>query len=829
MKLTSAIITGLITSVAALSATPVSATIEEPTKVAVFSINEDGSRYYRIPAIVTAADGSLVALADKRGSSINDLPNTISVVAKRSTDNGRTWSSAVTIAQGNSSTGKTYGDPAVVLDRNTGKLVAVFSGDKGFFGSTPTNRAGFYVSTSSDNGLTWTEPRAITNQIYQSNWYGAFCASGSLLQTADGKLMFVANTRTTAAQSVTDVYEFVCCSSDGGETWSVLNPSGRTPAAGNGNESKLVETSDGTLIMSIRSANNRRFAKSTDGGYTWGEAEAMTQLIEPDCNGDIIVYPSTDGQTRMLHSLPSHPVNRRDVSVYLSYDEGKTWPVKKQLVSGSSAYSSLTVLPDGSIGCFVEEGDNSGFNLYFHRFSLEWLTDGADTGNNTEGHTITIETPDASRATISVFNGDEEIHSGRKVPTGTTLTIQAQGVSPYIVTAVKVNGTTLQGNSFVVEGPTTIAAVVERDPNAAASYTEPTGSGDRAGTAAYVKTASTSGAKTDITITRTGKNGTWYELCDDATIEVTPGQEFSLRLQGNVLSTNTSQAYQDLRYCVAYVFTDWDGDGTFELATPTDDRFTKGYYGYFNNESGFGGNIKANYDYILDFTHNFTVPADARIGASRIRVIYTEAWDKNVPSGNVTGNYQAINKGYAYDYLVNCVAPAPPANSVSYNCTVRGNGEIRTYTDLISYASNEPDESTLVENGGYVRKGSFLYLYALPGKVSDTKRETLLGFEATIGTFSILDTPYFEENSSSVLYPDMEHGRMLFVPAQGDINVLAVFSDELSGIADLLFDGVEGPTEYFDLNGRPVNPENTATGVYIMRRGGVTKKVYISK
>ena len=123
--------------------------VSEPTKVLVYDMNEAGSKYYRIPALVTAADGSLVALADKRGNSLSDLPNIISVVAKRSTDGGRTWSDAVTIAQGDETSGKTYGDPAVVLDRNTGNLVAVFSGDTGFFVSTKTNRAGFYVSTSS--------------------------------------------------------------------------------------------------------------------------------------------------------------------------------------------------------------------------------------------------------------------------------------------------------------------------------------------------------------------------------------------------------------------------------------------------------------------------------------------------------------------------------------------------------------------------------------------------------------------------------------------------------------------------------------------------------
>ena len=44
------------------------------------------------------------------------------------------------------------------------------------------------------------------------------------------------------------------------------------------------------------------------------------------------------------------------------------------MVPGGSAYSSLAVLPDGSIGCFVEEGDyRRGFELKFMRFTPEWL------------------------------------------------------------------------------------------------------------------------------------------------------------------------------------------------------------------------------------------------------------------------------------------------------------------------------------------------------------------------------------------------------------------------------------------------------------------------
>lgn len=356
-------------------------------KVPVFSMNENGSKYYRIPALVLAADGSLVAAADQRGSALNDLPNTISIVTKRSTDGGRTWSDMTVVAQGNSATGKTYGDPAIVSDRATGRIMLIYSGDNGFWASTRNNRAGFYYSISSDNGQTWSEPVSFTDQVYQTSWRGAFASSGNAVQLSSGRIMFVANAHCSDTWGVT-TYCYACYSDDFGLTWHVANSNQTMPADALGNEAKIIELANGDLLMSIRSSGSRRFSRSTDGGTTWSAAYSVNDLPDPSCNGDIIRFPSIDGRNRILHSLPNHSSIRQDVSVALSYDEGETWPVKKQLIDGYSAYSSLAVLPDGSIGCLVEEGKwdsnlpgEDGFNLYFMRFTLDWLTDGNDTYN----------------------------------------------------------------------------------------------------------------------------------------------------------------------------------------------------------------------------------------------------------------------------------------------------------------------------------------------------------------------------------------------------------------------------------------------------------------
>ena len=94
---------------------------EEPVSTLLFAPGDGGSKYYRIPALVTADDGSLVAVADRRLESMGDLPNKIDLVARRSTDGGRTWSSVIPIAEHRGDCG--YGDAALVNDARSGELL----------------------------------------------------------------------------------------------------------------------------------------------------------------------------------------------------------------------------------------------------------------------------------------------------------------------------------------------------------------------------------------------------------------------------------------------------------------------------------------------------------------------------------------------------------------------------------------------------------------------------------------------------------------------------------------------------------------------------------
>lgn len=348
-------------------------------RVLVLAPGDYGSKNYRIPAIITADDHSLVIVTDKRKDNSIDLPEDIDIIAQRSTDGGKTWSEPVTVAKGEGRY-KGYGD-ACITRTLSGKLVALYVGGPGLWNSTSEKPQGHYVSVSDDNGKSWTGPIDITGQLYGINcpdsvrrhWQSSFFGSGRGLTLRDGRIMAVIAVRESKENHKLNNY--VVYSDDEGTTWHVSQK-----AIDGGDEAKVVELNDGTILLSSRTAGNRLWAKSTDRGVTWGPKNTWHEIWGNACDADIIRYTSTrDGydKDRILHTLPNAK-NRTNVSMWLSYDEGTTWPVRKTICKGESAYSSITILPDGTIGVYVEEDESVPYKMYFLNFSLDWLTDGKD-------------------------------------------------------------------------------------------------------------------------------------------------------------------------------------------------------------------------------------------------------------------------------------------------------------------------------------------------------------------------------------------------------------------------------------------------------------------
>jgi sialidase-1 len=119
---------------------------------------------------------------------------------------------------------------------------------------------------------------------------------------------------------------------------------------------------------------------SDDGGATFDQLRNDTALIEPGCQGSILRYSwPEDGRSRILFANPASGTERVRMTVRLSYDEGQTWPVVKEIFDRFSCYSSLLTLPSGRIGLLYEAGDHHRYErIDFATFDLNWLTDGQD-------------------------------------------------------------------------------------------------------------------------------------------------------------------------------------------------------------------------------------------------------------------------------------------------------------------------------------------------------------------------------------------------------------------------------------------------------------------
>jgi sialidase-1 len=223
---------------------------------------------------------------------------------------------------------------------------------------------------SADNGKTWSKPVDITSQIAKPEWKNdfKFITSGTGIFTRTGKLLHCLVNLNRGL--------YVFGSNDHGKSWYFID----TPIKP-ADESKMVELVDGSWMINSR-VNDKKGIRyvhvSGDEGKTW-ESHPESALIDPGCNGSIIRYTSiNDGykKNRLLFANAKMGNGRKNMTVRISYDEGKTWSEGKTIYPGSSAYSCLTILKNGDIGLFFEKEEYT--ENPFLSFSLKWLTDGND-------------------------------------------------------------------------------------------------------------------------------------------------------------------------------------------------------------------------------------------------------------------------------------------------------------------------------------------------------------------------------------------------------------------------------------------------------------------
>ena len=109
-----------------------------------------------------------------------------------------------------------------------------------------------------------------------------------------------------------------------------------------------------------RTQKTRKIAISKDGGITWGDIYPDHNLIEPICQASLLKV--TDNKESVLYFLnPTHENKRENMTIKKSLDNGETWSVVKTLFAGASAYSDITLLPNGNLGCFYEAGNDNPY------------------------------------------------------------------------------------------------------------------------------------------------------------------------------------------------------------------------------------------------------------------------------------------------------------------------------------------------------------------------------------------------------------------------------------------------------------------------------------
>ena len=335
-------------------------------KTHVYTSGTDGYHTYRIPSLLCTQKGTLLAICEGRRNGRGDHGD-IDLLVKRSENGGHTWSPQQLIYGEPGEV--TVGNPCLVQDETTGSIWL----------SCTCDNDRVLVMRSDDDGRTWSTPSDITREVKEEdwNWYATGPGVGIQLQNEpyEGRLLIPCDHR------VPDGYDcgsHAIYSDDGGSSWQLGDAI--QPGA---NECQAAELSDGRVIMNIRmqahSEGFRGVATSRDGGKSWADFDHDRNLPCPKCQAGLVGLGRPGGEDILFFTnpcpatLPGRDKGERvNMTVRRSEDGGRTWSIHRVLHEGPAAYSCLTMLPDGDVGCLYEAGDESPYeHLVFARFSAD--------------------------------------------------------------------------------------------------------------------------------------------------------------------------------------------------------------------------------------------------------------------------------------------------------------------------------------------------------------------------------------------------------------------------------------------------------------------------
>ncbi|MFH1731445.1 MAG: sialidase family protein, partial [Planctomycetota bacterium] len=338
------------------SAAPIEEIFVGPNKPS----REHGKAYsYRIPALAVSTKGTILAFAEARritGADVGD----IDAVVKRSEDSGKTWGPEIVIMDAK---GLSVNNPSPVVDPKTGRIWVMM----GRFGAGGALTVTHFVSYSDDDGKTWSEPRDIGLRAKGPAGTDPTLpgpGGGIVLERGKHAGRFVVPINYSAVGTCAPG---VAYSDDQGKTWKVA---GLCRAGVLMVEARGVELCDGSLLFNARTGKSRKRGMTIlaeGGSKDTTKMWYADDLPDPNCQGAVVrhSWPKDGKPGIILYSGPGLPTGRVQGTLFASYDDGKTWPWKKQYYQGGSGYSDACVLPDGRVAVLFEKDGKSklGFTI----------------------------------------------------------------------------------------------------------------------------------------------------------------------------------------------------------------------------------------------------------------------------------------------------------------------------------------------------------------------------------------------------------------------------------------------------------------------------------
>lgn len=349
--------------------------------VAVRNHDDDGVHTYRIPGLATTNKGTLIGVYDVRRRNGGDLPGDIDVGMSRSIDGGRTWESMKIIMDMGANPKWNYdgiGDPAVLVDRSTGTIWVAGTwshGNRSWRGSgpglKPDETGQLMLVRSDDDGVSWSKPINITEQIKKPEWCFILQGPGKGITMRDGTIVFAAQYQDPPNKQRLP-HSTIIYSRDHGETWQV-----GTGAFDDTTEAQVVEIEPGVLMLNCR--YNRKSARvvmiTRDLGRTWQKHSTSERaLIEPRaCMASLIDVDQETGKDAggwLLFANPDSLTGRHHMTIKASRDRGQTWPAQHRLLldeGNSAGYSCMSMIDKETVGILYE---GSQAHMTFQRIPL---------------------------------------------------------------------------------------------------------------------------------------------------------------------------------------------------------------------------------------------------------------------------------------------------------------------------------------------------------------------------------------------------------------------------------------------------------------------------